>query len=439
LVLVSRSSPPPSSVLPWTVYFGTENRDVSFVTLLSALVLLVLHRHLATNSWASAAALTVLGSLMLYSHYWSLYFLAVIAGAGAWRLYPQWIRQGVVASRRGDGPGFCHLRAVARDLQCSTAPHGYAFAGAGDLSGFQLATGFHGQSRAFTSPCSRRCTSSLSLITFGLFLLLGVLGCVMAERSREMTLKWTVPDDARWLSFVALGTLVAGIVAGHYSHSAYVPRYAAVVMIPLCLLVARGISTLGSSLRILAAIAVMSALSLWTDKWGVHVQRTQAGQIAKALSTVPSRSLVAVCPDQLGPSLLRYANPTLKYVAYPRLDRPDIIDWYDYKEALDATTPAKAASAVASTGSAHQRLFVVRAHGYNLTKDCLAFANDLAADTHRTGTRLVKEQVLHFYQSMSLTEYVAPSATTEAPATKSRVETWRTTTPSSSSGPDQPG
>jgi hypothetical protein len=154
----------------------------------------------------------------------------------------------------------------------------------------------------------------------------------------------------------------------------------------------------------LIVFGLLSGAALWTDKWGAGSQRTQAGQIATALADVQPGAIVFVCPDQLGPTLLRYANPKLRYVGYPRFVSPKIVDWYDYLDQYKAHTPAQYAERAAAMVSANQRVFVVRAQFYSLKQTCWSFATHLTEDLHRVSVPVVRENIGGFYQPMEMQE-----------------------------------
>ena len=147
-----------------------------------------------------------------------------------------------------------------------------------------------------------------------------------------------------------------------------------------------------------------SASSLWTDHWGIGTQRTQAGAIATALKDVPAGAVVFVCPDQLGPSLLRYSNPHLIYLGYPRFQNPSIVNWFDYLEAYKDQTPAQNAATQAALIHPSQRVFVVRAHNYGLKNTCWLFETHLVQDLHRVAVTVVKGRIGGFYQPMEMQE-----------------------------------
>jgi hypothetical protein len=205
---------------------------------------------------------------------------------------------------------------------------------------------------------------------------------------------------------MGFGTIVVGIGLAHFAKSAFVPRYAAVAALPVLFLCVRGVGVLGTPIRVFLAVLLFSGASLWTDNWGRHVQRTQAGQVAAALQSAPSGSLVFVCPDQLGPSLLRYAPKDLRYIGYPRLDNPKIVDWYDYKNAVTAMTPSRASERLAALASGAPAVYVVWASGYTLHSTCHDAMVGLRFLLKSKRYELVTQNLTGFYQSMSLEQLI---------------------------------
>lgn len=154
------------------------------------------------------------------------------------------------------------------------------------------------------------------------------------------------------------------------------------------------------------ALALVSVLALWTTHWGAHVQRSQAGKVAVAMhAAVLPGSLVVVCPDQLGPSLLRYAGATdYEFRGYPRFTSPSIVDWRDYRTALAATSPqAFSQRVVALAGD--KPFYLVWSVGYGVHQTCTELRSALIRASGRSPTLLVASQRLVFYQSMNLLEY----------------------------------
>jgi hypothetical protein len=117
---------------------------------------------------------------------------------------------------------------------------------------------------------------------------------------------------------------------------------------------------------------------------------------------VPKGSVVVVCPDQLGPSLLRYAGTTTyHYIGYPRYTSPRIVDWIDYKRAVHGITPAVFASRVVTTAGTSP-IYVVWSKGYGFHQVCSDFVSQLAVTSGRTPQTLVDAKKYVYYQSMNL-------------------------------------
>ena len=92
------------------------------------------------------------------------------------------------------------------------------------------------------------------------------------------------------------------IAGGYLQKSAFSPRYASVIFIPLLLLVALGLGTFMDR-RIASVILVASAVfGLVTSLPNIDTQRSQAFQVAQVLARAGKPGdIVAFCPDQLGP------------------------------------------------------------------------------------------------------------------------------------------
>jgi mannosyltransferase len=393
------------AVLPFAVYYGTETRMYALVMLESATLLWVLRCHLDRPRWGTAVGVAVIGAALLYTQYWGIYLLLVV---GCYVVLRWWF-----------------VRAAK-----SLAELSGAFALAGSLVLWlpwlpifyeqKLHTGTPwslppGISQIFTwivdftenQSVPHVIASVHSEITLAVFLALAALGVLGSEMTRgASTLSINVIGDprARAFAFIAVGTMVLGIIASHVDGTAYEARYAAVIVVPLAFLVARGVVILNTPLRILVVLVVLSGACLWTDRWGITVQRTQAGQIASALQSVPKNSIVFVCPDQLGPSLLRYANPSLTYVGYPRMTTPFIIDWYSYLDAFHAHTAAQNALREAAHIASSQPVYIVRAPNYEIKLTCWYFTEHLAKDLHRVVVPIVKLDPSGFYQAMEMQE-----------------------------------
>jgi len=397
------------AVLPYAIYFGTETRMYSLVMLEAGVIIWILKIHLERPRWLSAGAIALVGALMLYTHYWSIYLLGVIGLFGIihWWLHRHeergnrnWLLVGGVAT------SFVLFLPWVPIFNEQRQHTGTPWAPA--PTAYQFFTWFQGFTVNQSIPhIVASLHTQLTLMFFVALVLFGVFGLAMRTDSPMIQLSPTGESRTRTIAFIVFATMAAGLLASNISGSAYVPRYAAVIAIPVCMLLARGVTNLNTSLRILIVFGLFSAASLWTDRWGVGTQRTQAGEIAVALESAPSDSLVYVCPDQLGPSLLRYSNPELTYIGYPRFEKPFIVNWYDYLAAYDKRTPALNAQIQALRVAPGQPVYMVRAPFYGIKNTCLEFEYHLAQDLNRRIKTIVVNRIGDFYQSMELDELVA--------------------------------
>jgi hypothetical protein len=393
------------SVLPFTVYYSTETRMYSLVVLevaVLALLLVRLQRHPGSRADLVGLSLTV--TALLYTQYWSIYLMASLVAVAAF----QWIRQ---LSRRQELRRQVLAYVVGGLLWLPWLPI---------FNSQRLHTGTpwarHPQPFQFiiwpvgmwVNQSVQHVSSSLHFALLSLAMVivmtLGVFA-VVGRNEQGILLKIRPEGEISFYAIVGATAIFFGMLACDISDSAYAPRYSSIVAVLFVFVIARGVATFGTPQRVFLALSVISVLLLWTDKWGIGVQRTQAGVAAHAIAAQgdASGSLIAVCPDQVGPSLSRYVGGNPEYVLYPRLDsNPRIVDWYDYPAALASTTPEQAADAIARRLKPHQTLYIAWATGYTLKSTCETFANALQKVTHRQPTTLVVQNMVGFYQSMTL-------------------------------------
>ena len=389
-----------TSVTPYAVYFATETRMYSLVMLEVALFLVVW-----TSPWRSRdvrrmVSLAAISAVLLYTHYWALYFIATAFAWSGWRTwrpgsnFRDIYRQKTIALFVGGLAwlpwlGIFNEQRVHTGTPWATSPNISQFFTWVNVFAFN-------QSVHHMTPSLHH---QVSLMAFVGLLFVGLLTVPLSGRL-ILGVDLRVPRNVQFLGFLGLGSVTLGLVAAKLANTTFVPRYAAIGAIPVFILVAIGIANFRTTLRILAVLTIFSGAMLWTDKWGKGVQRTQAGQVAATLATLPRDTTVLVCPDQLGPSLLRYARSDLTYVSYPRGTRPDIVDWYDYTSAFAATSPGQFVSMYG-----HGRVALVWANGYNLQGTCRNVVRALADARGTSGEKLLTAKVQGFYQSMYVTYF----------------------------------
>ena len=389
------------AVLPYAVYFGTEARMYSLVMLESCLLLLVWLGNWSGSARNRSLITAFLAALLLYTHYWSIYLITALSLTVVVQIWSQrsLSREAKLKALSILGGGVLWLPwlPIFNEQRLHT---GTPWSPPPAL--FQFLNWIEGmivnQGRQHTTPSLHH---EVSLLIFIALLLLGGFATAMQDRQVAI-FDFRVPQSAKFLMGITLGTMLLGLLASHFGHTTFVPRYAAVIAIPLALLVARGIMVLDKPIRIFLVLVLFSGVALWTDKWGRNVQRSQAGQVAAVLATAKPDSYVFMCPDQLGPTVLRYARSDLEYSSYPRFTKPRFVNWYDYTAALGATSPAAAASKVLAA-AAGRDIYVIWSSGYTLKGTCRAVVHDISATAGRPSVNLLKARVNGYYQSLNVT------------------------------------
>ena len=400
---------------PFAVYFSTETRMYSLVVLLVIAGIGAAQALLSRATVPRALLLALVTALLLYTHYWSLYLYVVV---GAWLLIVALRGRG--ERRRGGVYGLFAL-VLGGILWLPWVPtflFQRAHTGTPWSAAPTLAAAFGWFASFVVNESVQAETLSLHLeLALLCFVVLLVFGFAGAPAGRDrLDLVLTGQPRARVLAGIAIGTLAVGWLASREAGTAFQARYSSIVFPMLVILVALGIVALPTRWIQVGALALVSVLALWTTHWGAHVQRTQAGKVAVVMhASVPAHSLVVVCPDQLGPSLLRYAGASsYDFRGYPRFTSPSIVDWIDYKDALAKTSPAAFAQrVVASAGD--KPFYLVWSVGYGVHATCIDLRSQLIKASGRHPTQLVAGRRLVFYQSMNLLEYAPPATTTTRP------------------------
>jgi mannosyltransferase len=394
---------------PFAVYYATESRMYALVILLTGCGFLALQRAVTAPRPGNLIAVAAMTAALLYAQYWSLY-LAGIVGI--------WLLVSALRSPVGQRP-WPALAAVA--VGClAFVPWAPTFLYQAHHTGtpWSAPPNFSAVINAVTGFTDNQASSSmagtnqgrlLAIIYFAM-LALALFGVGRSERIVELDLH-TRPR-ARGTTFIVVGTLFAAIAGGIITASAYSSRYAAVVFLPLLLLIALGTTTLLNPRVRMAVIAVAVAAGMVSSAQNVVTQRTQAPQLAAVLN-VQARpgDIIAFCPDQLGPSVYRVTNDPGRYdmVTFPRGIGPQIVDWVDYQDAVNAGNPSTFARHLTTeAGSAHH-IWLVWQPGYQTFGiKCEQLAADLLADATTGGgggRNWVVNHPSRFYEPMNLTEF----------------------------------
>ena len=381
---------------PFAVHFATEARMYALVTLLVFLGYIALGRLWDAPGWRTAVPLALIAALLLYTHYWSLYLLGVVALALAW------------AARRGGGP----IRKRSRWALVGLGLGGLAFVPWVPTLVDQLRhTGtpwavpasFSAMVNAVSEFAGGKSSPGrgLGLLFFAL-VGLGIFG--QATDGRHVELDLATRPRARAVAYAVVATLAVAIVSGFLTRSAFQARYTSVVFAPFLLLVALGADVLVDRRVLAMAMALALALGLGRASGNVVKDRTQAGAVASLIRAgARPGDVVAYCPDQLGPSVSRLLPRDLTQVTFPRMAPPQIVDWRDYgarNRAADSDAFARTLIGRVPPGS---QLWLVWGSGYrSLGQNCEHIHAVVA--TSRPGHDLVTTNS-HIFEHMWLTRY----------------------------------
>ena len=305
---------------PFAVYYSTEARMYSLVILLTGCGYLALARALRQPRPANLLAVAAVTAALLYTQYWSVYLVAVVAILLAWALW----RSGPGEGRRRMAPtlGAVVVGAIAFLPWVPT----FFFQSQHTGTPWAPPPNFAAVLNAVTGFTDNQATLSAAGSNQGrllalLYLLLAFLALFGAARDRwhiELDIRTRRP--ARAMSLVVVLTLVAAVTGGILDQSAFSPRYASVVFLPLLLVVAMGALTLlDAKVRtVVIAVAVIAGLALSVEN--IWTQRSQSTEVASVLrAQARPGDIVAYCPDQLGPSVYRLtADAGYRQITFPR-------------------------------------------------------------------------------------------------------------------------
>jgi uncharacterized membrane protein len=373
---------------PFAQRYATEARMYSLLTLLALLGWLALDHLLRRFTWPAAVAVGITTTLLLYTHYWSFYLLAV-----AWA---------VVAHRAVRGPGRPEARAAAVALVAGFVPFlpwvptflyqlrhtGTPWAGAATPrvmfdTVFQFAGGFWDPGFI------------LGLVSW-LLILLALFGRAVDGRRIELDLH-TRPGG-RVLAAAGFGTLGVAVLAGLVTNSAFAVRYASILFPFVLLLVALGTAAFLDPWVYRATVGVAVVLGLIAIVPNVVGDRTSAPKVAAILrAQARPGDVVAYCPDQLGPGVSRLLSADgLVQVTFPTGGPPGRVDWVDYESRNHAaTTPPFARMLLDRAGPTHTIWLVWSPNYLTFGTKCSALGDRLQ-EARPDARRLLKIKLQYF-------------------------------------------
>lgn len=383
---------------PFAVYYDTEARMYGLVLLLGTLGVLVITSLLRHPTWRGSVALGVVAAGLLYSHYWALY-VCLVTGAGA--VWCAW-RGPHVKSARYALAGFV-LAAVAWLPWVPTFLYQVRHTGtpwaapAGASVIIFTVTQFAGGASA--------AGRTLALVFFFLAVL-AIFG--KAYDRYHVLLDLRSRPGVRALAVTMIATLVVAIIAGKLSGSTFADRYTSVIAFPALLVFAYGVTTLEDRRVRTGVLAVAVALGLAASIPNATILRTEAGQVAAAITAdAHPGDVVAYCPDQLGPSVSRLLGNGYKQITFPRATPPQIVDWVDYISTVQHASTFRFAHLVDRLAGNHTIWYVTAPAYQGFGNDCQDILIDLAANhaEHNVVASTPADTPFEIYEGISLDRF----------------------------------
>ncbi len=385
---------------PFAVRYDTEARMYSLVALLTVLGFLALDRSLRSPHPGNLVAVAAVSGLLLYTHYWSLYLVGTVMLWliwEAWRGRTEW-RHGARASLAATVVGCLTFVPWLPIFWFQTRHTGTPWATTASFASMVSAV----SSFAGGGSSSGR---ALALMIFGLAGL-GVFGIAAGRRHIDLDIR--TRSLGRPLAVVVIGTLAAALAGGLLAKSTFDSRYASVVFVPLLLLVALGVTCFLDRRVRLCVLALAVVVGLAGSFPDVTTNRTQAGQVARAIATYGKPGdVVAYCPDQLGPAVNRLL-PAARYrqTTFPRGSGPEFVNWVDYAKTVQAASPVAFADRVLSMAAGGRQIFLVWGGGYqSFGLKCEGIVQTLQANPDYRAQQLVTGNAVSFYQPMWMVRF----------------------------------
>jgi hypothetical protein len=395
---------------PFAVYYATESRMYALVILLTGCGFLALQRAVTAPRVGNLVAVAVVTAALLYSQYWALYLVATVG---------LWLVVSVVRSPRAAQPRAALVAVAVGCLAFVPWLPSFIYQSKHTGTPWAIPSNFSAVVNAVTGFTDNQAAISqagtnqgrlLAIIYFAM-LALALFGVGLSDRLIELDLHSR--PRARAATFVVAGTLFAAIAGGILTDSAFSSRYAAVVFLPLLLLIALGTTTLLSARVRVAVVTVAVLAGLVGSAQNVVTQRTQAPQVASVINAqAKPGDIIAFCPDQLGPSVYRLVEHPSQYdmITFPRDIGPQIVDWVDYGQEVGAASPAAfSALLIHKAGSTHHIWLAWQPEYQTYGVKCEQIATLLLTGSTANGgggRNWITNHPSRFYEPMNLTEYV---------------------------------
>jgi 4-amino-4-deoxy-L-arabinose transferase-like glycosyltransferase len=329
------------AVLPWTLRFASETRMYLMVVVLVLAGALALLEVRSRPSPRAVAALAACCGALLLSHYWALFLLTAV---GLLHL-PGLLRREPAAQRVA-------VAGVAGALLFLPWLPSFLFQAANTGAPWASAPGVVELLRIPRYWGGGRVTERT------------VFAAVLVPLLAVAVVRSPVRGVLRWVLGLVGLTLLLAWVQTAVMGGAFAPRYTAVVVPLVALVVGLGAAALPGTRWPVVGLAALVALGAVSGVRAAAAPRTNADDVARAFAADASRGDVLVyCPDQLGPPVQRELGSGYTQVVYPDLSAPQRIDWVGYAERNDAADPREVSARIDAM-AAGRDVYVLKASGY---------------------------------------------------------------------------
>lgn len=375
------------ALLPFALRYSTENRMYSMVMLLAIAAWLLVDSALRRPGALTLVGVTLCTSALLWSHYWAMWLGAATVICLVYRL---------AMARRQNHPTEESV-AIIKVLGAL---------GIGALTFLPWVPTLLYQSAHTGTPWGSRTMPATVLITTvqdlgggphgdqvmsGWVVMLAAIVGLFALAIDDRHLDFDLRGRARTRPLIVVTVLTLGIamVVMLATNSAFQGRYNA-VWVPFVLLVGGvGLSRFRAPVVGRCVLAAVVLIALPGAGRNAISPRTQARSAAHAIEAHGTAGdIVAVCPDQLGPSLMRELSPGFVVGTYPRFGDPRTVDWVDYVARTHAVPPAEFAKTILARAGNH-KIFLVWSGNYKTHNGlCEATVQALQETRPNVSTRL---------------------------------------------------
>ncbi len=389
---------------PFAVRYSDEARMYSLVIFLVVIGWLliddVIDRGKATLPRFFGIA--IVGALLLYTHYWSLWLLGAVSLTSLWKIWKApdrsarrpWI--GLVLAIAVAGVSFVPwLPTMLYQSAHTGTPWAKASRPTAALALTLVDYGGGDYAEQF-----------LGALLIAMALVLGIFGFAVDRRTTVLDLR--TRREFRGVAWIAFLTFLIGCAVSAVAHSAFASRYTAVIFPFIAVIVAAGICCFASRWIRFGVLATVCLVLSIGAVWNVVYNRTQLKEAAAIVSTTAkSDDIVVFCPDQLGPAGVRLMPSGLTLVSYPTYGNGQFVDWVDYAERNRASDPATFANRLLVDAGSTRTIYVVWSDIYKTFEGkCAGLV--AALSSARAPQSLLGEDGDRYFEHASLTRFAPP-------------------------------